>query len=220
MKSIKKDKIILDLCGGTGSWSKPYKYAGYDVRVITLPKYDITDCVFVDDYLHFNSTKGTMVIDAKKVYGVLAAPPCTKFSKAVWNIKKKDRDFKEGMKCVRACMNIIWAVQEQGAPLAFWALENPMGYLYNFLGRPVFYFQPWQFGDTSFTATKRVAIWGYFNQPVKTVRTRTIPFISPHTSKRDKTDKKRENKAWYVASKEDRAKTSSKFAQAFYKKNK
>lgn len=22
-------KIILDLCGGTGSWSKPYKEAGY-----------------------------------------------------------------------------------------------------------------------------------------------------------------------------------------------
>lgn len=25
-------KIILDLCGGTGSWSKPYRDAGYDVR--------------------------------------------------------------------------------------------------------------------------------------------------------------------------------------------
>lgn len=23
------NKIILDLCGGTGSWSKPYKDAGY-----------------------------------------------------------------------------------------------------------------------------------------------------------------------------------------------
>lgn len=32
-------KIILDLCGGTGSWSKPYKDAGYDVRNITLPEY-------------------------------------------------------------------------------------------------------------------------------------------------------------------------------------
>jgi len=27
-------KIILDLCGGTGSWSKPYKDNGYDVRII------------------------------------------------------------------------------------------------------------------------------------------------------------------------------------------
>jgi len=34
-------KIILDLCGGTGAWSKPYKEAGYDVRLITLPDYDI-----------------------------------------------------------------------------------------------------------------------------------------------------------------------------------
>ena len=30
-------KIILDLCGGTGAWSAPYKEAGYDVRLVTLP---------------------------------------------------------------------------------------------------------------------------------------------------------------------------------------
>lgn len=35
-------KIILDLCGGTGAWSQPYAEAGYDVRVITLPDYDIS----------------------------------------------------------------------------------------------------------------------------------------------------------------------------------
>lgn len=39
------DKIILDLCGGTGSWSKPYRDAGYDVRVITLPEHDV--CTYV-----------------------------------------------------------------------------------------------------------------------------------------------------------------------------
>lgn len=37
-----KNKIILDLCGGSGSWSRYYKEAGYDVRVITLPEYDVT----------------------------------------------------------------------------------------------------------------------------------------------------------------------------------
>jgi len=52
------DKIILDLCGGTGAWSKPYKDAGYDVRVITLPN---------DDVLNYTPPKG--------VYGILAAPP-------------------------------------------------------------------------------------------------------------------------------------------------
>jgi len=25
------NKVILDLCGGTGSWSKPYKDNNYDV---------------------------------------------------------------------------------------------------------------------------------------------------------------------------------------------
>jgi len=36
-----EDKIILDLCGGTGAWSKPYADAGYDVRVVTLPDADV-----------------------------------------------------------------------------------------------------------------------------------------------------------------------------------
>ena len=39
------DKIILDLCGGTGAWSKPYKDAGYDVKLITLPKYNLFDVI-------------------------------------------------------------------------------------------------------------------------------------------------------------------------------
>lgn len=38
---MNSNKIILDLCGGTGSWSKPYKEAGYDVRNITLPEFDV-----------------------------------------------------------------------------------------------------------------------------------------------------------------------------------
>jgi hypothetical protein len=60
-----KSKIILDLCGGTGSWSKPYKDAGYDVRVIDLKTgYDIR---------LFKAPEET-------VYGILAAPECTQFA--------------------------------------------------------------------------------------------------------------------------------------------
>ncbi len=192
----------MDLCGGTGSWSKPYRDAGYDVRLITLPDNDVRNYQ-----------------PPENVYGVLAAPPCTVFSKAAWQVKKSDRQFKEGMEVVRAVMDIIWSIQEKGAPLTFWALENPQGYLYNFLGFPVFWFQPWMFGETGFTATKRTAIWGYFNSPAKTVRKRTIPFISPHTSKRDQVDKQRENKGWYTASAAERAITSEGFANAFFKSN-
>lgn len=196
--------IILDLCGGTGSWSKPYKDAGYDVRVITLPENDVRT---------YEPPAG--------VHGVLAAPPCTKFSRAAWQVKKADRDFKEGMECVRACLNIIWKIQENGAPLAFWALENPMGYLYNFLGKPAYYFQPWWFGDESFTRTKRTAIWGYFNQPRRTEYKRNFPYISPHSRPAGdgSLDKERRNEGWGKMSVEERAKTSAEFAQAFFKAN-
>lgn len=51
-------KIILDLCGGSGSWSRPYKLAGYDVRLITLPLYDVL-----------------LYEPPENVYGILAAPP-------------------------------------------------------------------------------------------------------------------------------------------------
>ena len=56
-------KIILDLCGGTGSWSEPYRAAGYDVRVVTLPKDDVR-----------------LFIPPDNVYGILAATPCDEFS--------------------------------------------------------------------------------------------------------------------------------------------
>ena len=222
-----ENKIILDLCGGTGSWSKPYKDAGYDVRVITLPDFDVTKTYPFNDHvtdslkcgggmpnLHFSGNDKVMNIKVSEIYGILAAPPCTKFSKANWRVKKADRDFKEGMEVVRACMEIIWLIQESGAPLKFWALENPQGYLYNFLGKPAFWFQPWQFGETDFKATKRTGIWGYFKQPAKTVRKRNVPFI------RDPKKVKGGNLAWGTRSVEERAKTPEFFANAFFKANK
>ena len=55
-------KIILDLCAGTGAWSRPYAEAGYDVRVVTLPEQDVR-----------------LYEPPRRVRGVLAAPPCTYF---------------------------------------------------------------------------------------------------------------------------------------------
>src|SRR3990167_6743816 len=155
-------KIILDLCGGSGAWSKPYREAGYIVKLITLPKNDIRNWRKDTDVLN--------VID--NVYGILAAPPCTMFSFARTNAKKP-RDLHEGMKCVRACLDIIWSSMETIGPtknkkpftLKFWALENPyFGLLKNFLGKPTFTFDPWEFGDGY---QKRTALWGNFNEPKK-----------------------------------------------------
>ena len=168
---MKSKKIILDLCGGTGSWSLPYKNAGYKVITITLPDYDITKTQIKDGLITFIGNAKSHLVIAKEVYGILAAPPCTMFSFARTNAKKP-RDLKEGMECVRACLDIIWKIMEikqdttkKTLPLKFWALENPyFGFLKNFLGKPAFIFDPWEFGDGY---QKRTALWGNFNEPVK-----------------------------------------------------
>jgi len=137
MTNDNSNKIILDLCGGTGSWSKPYKNAGYDVRLITLPDHDVRTYE-----------------PPENVYGILAAPPCTEFSvaKAKW-VRKTD----EGMEVVNACLKII----EKANP-KFYAIENPVGLLKDFIGKPKFTFQPWFFGDAW---CKRTLLWGNFNNP-------------------------------------------------------
>jgi len=140
-----RDKIILDLCGGTGSWSRPYKQAGYDVRLITLPEYDVRT-----------------YIPPEKVYGILAAPPCTEFS--ILNCKAEQRKLNPaaGLSVVTACLRII----AMASP-AWWALENPIGHLSEHMGRPKFVFQPWEYGDPW---TKRTALWGTFTPPRKLYR--------------------------------------------------
>lgn len=138
-----KERIILDLCGGTGSWSAPYREAGYDVRVITLPSDDVRLYVPPDD-----------------VYGILAAPPCDQFSIAK-NFHGKGNykhDFRAGLEVVSACCRIILTANPK-----FWAIENPAnGMLKKWMKEPHLIFNPWQFGDKY---QKTTAIWGKFNIP-------------------------------------------------------
>jgi len=144
-------KIILDLCGGTGSWSRPYKENGYDVRVITLPEHDVFSYE-----------------PPENVYGILAAPTCTHFSFARTNALSP-RDLESAMKLVARCLQIIWQCQYKlekptalKTTLKFWALENPRGFLKFFLGNPALEFHPWQFGDGYMKLTH---IWGNFKIP-------------------------------------------------------
>lgn len=151
---MNNNKIILDLCGGTGSWSRPYKEAGYDVRVATLPEFDVRT---------WGNTWLSELVFGGKVYGILAAPPCTMFS-LVRTTPKKPRSFEEGMEVVEAIERIIRQCRYKNK-LAFWAMENPRGYLQQFIGKPYFEFDPTEFGAEH---NKKTQIWGYFNKPVKT----------------------------------------------------
>lgn len=162
------NKLILDLCGGTGSWSRPYKENGYDVRVITLPEYDLLSRTVIrgGQVVFIRRDKSEEVISADSVYGILAAPTCTMFSLAR-TTAKTPRDLKGAMDLVVRCLEIIWTCREQpNSQLKFWALENPVGLLRQFLGKPALTFNPCDYGDTY---TKRTDIWGYFNEPVKMV---------------------------------------------------
>lgn len=137
-----QNKIILDLCGGTGSWSRYYKEAGYDVRLITLPDYDVLTYKPPDN-----------------VYGILAAPPCTEFSVLNCIAEPRERDEQAGMEIVNACVKIIKSCNP-----VFWAMENPRGFLRKYMGNPKLSFQPWQYGDPW---TKQTDIWGSYNLPQK-----------------------------------------------------
>jgi len=163
-------KIILDLCGGTGSWSKPYADSGYDVRVLTLPDFDVEnwrdDAEFVE------------LLRSNTVYGILAAPPCTMFSIARNDTTAiKARDLRGGLLTVQACLDIVHEClfdpfRKSENSLKFWALENPAsGYLPRFLGNPPFIFDPSEYGDEH---TKKTAVWGVFKEPKKTTKAKTL----------------------------------------------
>lgn len=202
-------KIILDLCGGTGAWSRPYAEHPdeYDVRLITLPNYDVRT-----------------YIPPNNVYGILAAPPCTVFSLAAWKIPIPEKDFGSGMEIVRACYDIIWKCQSKGLQVKFWALENPMGYMRKFLGDPKFAFQGWEFGEVSRRyATKRTDIWGYFKVPKTTVKERDYSLHPPTRGSSLEWYTVKERPVWLKDKKLNRADlraiTPPGFAKAFFKAN-
>lgn len=170
-------RVILDLCGGTGAWSEPYKAHGYDVRVISLPDRDVRT---------WEPPAGL------QAWGVLAAPPCDQFSLARNGHPDMPRDFAGALEAVCGCLRIIALVRPK-----WWALENPTGHLGRWLGTARDVWEPCDFGDPW---TKRTALWGEFELPVRG------PFVTPESGA---------PKGSY----ENRARTPPGFARAFFEAN-
>jgi hypothetical protein len=186
----KHARIILDLCAGSGSWSQHYEADGYDVRRVTWPERDVR----------------TYQIPKGVVWGVLAAPPCTEFSLAKNGHEHGlTRDFVEGMACVNACVRIVQQARPQ-----WWALENPVGLLSRWLGRPSLVFEPYEFGDPWSKAT---ALWGSFAPPVKGPHVQPIDGGGPLCTLCFPNDPRTCNSA------DHRAITPGGFARAFYEAN-
>ena len=150
--------MILDLCGGTGSWAQPYRDRGY--RVITVdPAGEPLDSVREDVRL-WRPERGL------RVHGVLAAPPCTALSVsgARWWAAKGEAQLRDALSIADACRRIVELVEP-----AWWALENPVGRLRHWHGPAVATFQPWQYGDPY---QKLTCLWGRFVMPAPTVAAR------------------------------------------------
>lgn len=138
-----KSKIILHLCSSkVGSDTIPYKDAGYTVKYIDKN-------IGVENYYPDPNTN---------IYGIIANPPCTNFSRAKSGGKPVPTKLDFDIVC--HCLRIIGIY---GPKLSFWAIENPAsGSLCNYLGNPLYEYQPWWFGDPW---TKLTALWGVFNLP-------------------------------------------------------
>jgi len=117
------------------------------------------------------------------------------------------------METVIACLKIIWTCRAAG-PLKWWALENPRGFLRQFLGKPALSFKPCDYGDPH---TKATDLWGYFSDlkqnPVKVDK----PKGRMAGGTRDWSFAKR--KVDGLTRKELRSITPPKFAKAFFKAN-
>lgn len=144
--------LILDLCGGTGAWSQPYREAGYYVDVI--------------DILHGRDVRLLQRISAK-VHGILAAPVCTDFSYARNRYEPTDEEYLHALSLVDACHRIVIAQQPR-----WWALENPRNKLRRYLGPARLEFYQWEYGDPGHKPT---CVWGDFVPPPKHPKPRTKP---------------------------------------------
>jgi hypothetical protein len=134
--------LILDLCGGTGSWSRPYAEAGYHVELVDLP----------------NDVR-LVRAPTQKVHGILAAPPCTMFCRMrMCRGTPTEDQFRDALSVVDACLRLVAISRPK-----WWALENPQGYLQRWLGKPQLKFNPCDYGDPW---TKNTWIWGDFVPPL------------------------------------------------------
>jgi len=145
---------ILDLCSGSGGWSRPYREAGYDV-------------------IEFDIDQGQDIRLVKKlpypVRGILAAPPCTHLasSGARWWEEKGDDALLEALSIVDACLRTVLIYNPK-----WWCLENPVGRLSKYIGPPVYYFHPNDYAEYSDDPVsneyqKYTCLWGDFKIPPK-----------------------------------------------------
>lgn len=152
-----EEKTILIYCEESGGFAQLYRQAGYNVIVRDLmlnPEHDIRKQPFI----------------MGGVYGFLGFPPCTHLagSGARWWAGKGEGALLEALGIADACLRAVALYKPR-----FWWVENPVGRLSRFWGKPKFTFHPYEYGgyieNGALTDgyTKRTCLWGEFTIPEK-----------------------------------------------------
>ncbi len=190
-------RTILSLCDHSGVWSQPYADHGYDVVRIDLQA----------------GQDVRLVKWPGRVHGVLAAPPCTVFSRAGARWERSDEDMIAALSVVDACLRFVAVCRP-----VWWCLENPAGMLKRYLGPPTGYFDPADFGDPW---TKKTALWGNFAMPVPDGLFVSTRSVAPQGSKIHLLPGVAPSDSAAVAQRKrnDRSRTPAGFAKAFFECN-
>lgn len=134
-----RTKTLLSLFDFTGAWARPFEEAGWNVLQVDIKHGDdVRD--FSARWLIENVCQG-FLID-----GVVAAPPCTDFSRSGarhWAAKDADGRTADSVHLVYQTLRTIDFLRPD-----FWALENPIGRIARLvpeLGAPTCMFDPCDF---------------------------------------------------------------------------
>lgn len=147
-------KTILILCEESGAFANLYREAGYNV-------------VVVDEKLNGGDARLLPYLKTG-VYGLLAFPPCTHLagSGARWWQEKGTTALVKALSIADSAMRMVALYKP-----AFWVIENPVGRLSRYYGKPRYTFHPYEFagytGDTEEAYSKRTCLWGQFRIPKK-----------------------------------------------------
>lgn len=162
-------KVVLSLFDLTGSWSRPWEEAGYQVY-----RFDIQDeSTYIDPETGEERKVGDVHnmsveffadlfgdFDGNDIHAILAACPCTDFAvSGARHFAAKDADGRT-VSSVELVAKTL-AVIEYFKP-AVWAIENPVGRIEKLTGLPPWRlsFDPNHLGDPY---TKKTLLWGRFN---------------------------------------------------------
>lgn len=146
--------VVISLYDRTGIMVEPWADAGYECW-----------CIDTQHSIRKKKRNGNIIYqwgDARtwvppdeirnRIYILFAFPPCTHTTVA------GARDFRiKGTAMLRDSLEMFSAAEHAakwcGAP---YMIENPVGKFSDHMGRPDYYFQPWQYGDMW---TKKTCLW-------------------------------------------------------------